>query len=273
MKESMYSILEDQDVLINEKIYDEQNNLVISIDYSLRPKEEKRFHYNNKNQLIREESMIDDRVGDTQEFEYDEEGKINEQRHSIGGALYEKTVVEKVGAVETRKTLQDGEETERVEMEVDGDVKTYRFYDYGELVQVNTVKKEGNTVTTTSLVVASDQMFTEVQQFNDNGDLIESSDFYGEEAENSKLKREYEGGNCTKVIFESFTQPHTNYEEVNTFDELGNRIGFEKMDYTGRLMRFEKTRYNEDNKQVEKAGNSGSAKYHFRIDYDKSINA
>ena len=35
MKQSTYSILDDQEVLLNEKIFDDQNNLVHSIDYSL----------------------------------------------------------------------------------------------------------------------------------------------------------------------------------------------------------------------------------------------
>lgn len=273
MKQSTYSILEDQDVLINEKVFDENNNLAQSIDYSLRPKEEKKFYYNDKNQLIREESMIDDRVGDTEEFDYDADGKILEQRHNIGGTLYEKTIIEKVENIETRKVIQDGEETQRVELEIDGETKTYRFFDYGELAQINTVKKEENKVITISEVVGSDQKFTEIQLFNENGDLIETGEYYGEGDASATFKREYDGKNCSKIIFENSAQPHTNYEEVFTFDDNGNRIVYEKMDYSGRLAQFEKIRYNDQNKPVEKAGNNGSSKFHHRIDYDESVGA
>ena len=272
MKQSTYSILEDQDILINEKIFDQQNNLVNSIDYSLRPKEEKKFYYNDKNQLIREDSMIDDRVGDTQEFEYDADGNILEQRHNISGELYEKTTIEKTELVETRKVIQDGEETERVELEIDGDTKTYRFYDYGELAQVNTVKKEGSTVTTTSQVTGSDQKHIEIQLFNDNGDLLESSE-YNAEDRLASFKREYEGKNCSKLIFENLVQPGSNYEEIFTHDDKGNRITYEKLDFSGRLTQFEKIRYNDQNKPIEKAGNNGNSKFHHRIDYDESVTA
>ncbi len=271
MKQLTYSILEDQDILINEKIYDDQNNLVHSIDYSMRPKEEKKFHYNDKNLLIREESMIDDRVGDTEEFDYDTDGNISEQRHNISGDLYEKTIIEKVDLVETRKVIQDGEETQRVELEINGDTKTYRFFDYGELAQVNIVKKEENKVTTISEVIGSGQKFTEIQLFNENGDLIESAEYYGDENPSATFKREYEGKNCCKITFENQDQPHTNYEEIFTYDNNGNRIAYEKVDYTGRLSQFEKVRYNDQNKPIEKAGNNGSSKFHHRIDYDENV--
>ena len=271
MKQATYSILEDQDILINEKFFDDQNNLIRSIDYSLRPHEEKKFYYNDKNLLIREDSMIDDRVGDTEEFDYDADGKITEQRHNISGELYEKTVIEKSENLETRKVIQDGEETQRVELETSGETKIYRFFDYGELAQINTVKKEENKVTTISEVIGSDQKFTEVQLFNANGDLIESGEYYGEGDASATFKREYDGKNCSKIIFDNVAQPHTNYEEVFTFDDNGNRIAYEKTDYTGRLAQFEKVRYNEHNKPIEKAGNNGSSKFHYRIDYDDIV--
>ena len=273
MKQSTYSLLDDRDILLNEKIFDEQNNLVNSVDYTLRPKEEKKFYYNDKNQLIREESMIDDRVGDNEEFDYDDDGKIIEQRHNIGGTLYEKTVIEKTDLVETRKVIQDGEETQRVEMEMEGETKIYKFFDYGELAQINTVKKEENKITTISEVIGSDQKFTEVQLFNENGDLIETGEYYGDEDASATFKREYEGENCSKIIFENRAQPHTSYEEIFTHDDHGNRIAYEKLDYTGRLSQFEKIRYNDQNKPVEKAGNNGSSKFHHRIDYDESVTA
>ena len=74
-----------------------------------------------------------------------------------------------------------------------------------------------------------------------------------------------------KSVFENLSQPHTSYEEVFTFDENGNRTVYEKMDMGGRLMRFEKVRYNEQNKPIEIAGNAGTSKFHHRIDYDHSI--
>lgn len=271
MKQSTYSILDDQEVLLNEKFFDDQNNLVRSIDYSLRPEEEKRFTYDDKNQLILEESMLEGRVGDSQEFDYDSEGKVIEQRHNINGDLYEKTTVEKADGVEKRTTIQDGEESQRIELEVEGEVKIYRFYDYETLAQINTVKKEGNTITTKSEIPGSDQVYLEVQILNDNGDLIESSEFVGEENKVSSFRQEFEGKNRTKTIFENFSQPHTNYEEIFTFDENSNRIGYEKVDASGRLTRFEKVRYNDQNKPVEIAGNDGSSKFHHRIDYDDSL--
>ena len=271
MKQSTYSILDDQEVLLNEKIFDDQNNLVHSIDYSLRPKEEKKFTYNDKNQLILEESLVEGRVGDSQEFEYGSDGKVVEQRHNINGDLYEKTSVEKSDNIEKRTTIQDGEETQRIELEINGEVKTYRFFDYQQLAQVNTVTKEGNTITTKSELPGQDQIYTEVQVLNENGGLIESSEFVGEGNKVSSFKQEFEGENRMKSVFENLSQPHTSYEEVFTFDENGNRTVYEKMDMGGRLMRFEKVRYNEQNKPIEIAGNAGTSKFHHRIDYDHSI--
>ena len=49
MKQSTYSILDDQEILINEKYFDDQNNLVRSVDFSMRPHEEKKFTYDDKN--------------------------------------------------------------------------------------------------------------------------------------------------------------------------------------------------------------------------------
>ncbi|MFK7785959.1 MAG: hypothetical protein AB8B56_12625 [Crocinitomicaceae bacterium] len=270
MKQSTYSILDDQEILINEKYFDDHNNLIRSVDFSMRPHEEKKFTYNDKNLLILEESMVEGRVGDSQEFEYDSEGNIIEQRHNINGDLYEKTTVEKTATHEKRTTLQDDEESQRVEVEIDGEVKTYRFFDYGELAQVNTVTKDGNTITTKSEIPGQEQFYVEVQVLNDGGDLIESSEFIGENKVSS-FRQEFDGKNRTKTIFENSAQPHTNYEESFTFDESGNRVAYEKTDAGGRLMSFEKVRYNDQNKAVEIAGNNGSSKFHHRIDYDDSI--
>ncbi|MDG1332724.1 MAG: hypothetical protein P8P74_10360 [Crocinitomicaceae bacterium] len=271
MKQSTYSILEDREVLINEKIFDDQNNLVHSIDYSLRPEEEKKFVYNEKGLLIREESLVEGRVGDSLELDYDDNGKLLQQRHNINGDLYEKTTVEKTDNTEKRTTIQDGEESQRVEMEADGDVKTYRFYDFGELAQVNTVIKEGNKITTKSEIPGTEQFYLEVQILDDDGNLIESSEYVGEDHHVSSFKQEYEEKKRTKTIFENFSQPHLSYEEIFTFDENGNRTVYEKLDMTGRLMRFEKVRFNDQNKPVEIAGNDGNSKFHHRIDYDNSI--
>jgi hypothetical protein len=215
--------------------------------------------------------LLEGRVGDSQEFDYDSDGKLTEQRHNINGDLYEKTTVEKSETTEKRTTIQDGEESQRVEMETNGDVKTYRFFDYGELAQINTVKKEGNKITTKSEIPGTDQVYTEVQVLNDAGNLIESSEYVGEDNHVSSFRQEFEEDNRTKTIFENFSQPHTSYEEVFTFDENGNRTVYEKMDMGGRLMRFEKVRFNDQNKPIEIAGNDGNSKFHHRIDYDDSI--
>lgn len=271
MKQSTYSILDDHDVLLNEKFFDDQNNLIHSIDYSLRPKEEKKFTYNDANQLTLEESLIEGRVSDSQEFDYDSDGKLVEQRYNISGDLYEKTTIENVDSIEKKTTIQDGEETQRVELKVEGEVKTYHFFDYQELAQVNTVTKEGNKVITKSEIPGQDQFYTEVQLLDDEGNLIESSEYVGDEQRVSSFKQEFDKDNRTKSIMENISQPHLSYEEVFTFDENGNRIAYEKMDYNGRLARFEKLRFNDQNKPIEIAGNNGGSKFHHRIDYDDSL--
>lgn len=271
MKQSTYSILDDQEVLINEKFFDDQNNLVHSIDYSLRPKEEKKFTYNDQNKLILEESLLEGRVGDSQEFDYDSDGELIEQRHNINGDLYEKTTVERTDGAEKRTTIQDGEESQRIEIEIAGEVKTYRFFDYQELAQINTITKEGNKITTKSEIPGQDQFYTEVQLLDDEGNLIESSEYVGDDQHVSSFKQEFDQDNRTKSTFENISQPHMSYEEIFTFDENGNRIAYEKLDASGRLTRFEKLRFNDQNKPIEIAGNNGGSKFHHRIDYDDSI--
>jgi len=263
--------LDDQEILIQEKFFDDQNNLIRIVDYSMRPHEEKKFTYDDKNQVVLEEVYIEGRMSDSHEFDYDSEGKIIERRHTINGELYEKTTVEYADGIEKRISLQDGEESQRVEVESDGDVKTIRVFNYGELVQMNTVITEGNKITTKSEMPGMDQTYTEVEILNENGDVIERSEFVGDNQKISTFRQEFDGKNRTKTSFENLNQPHTDYHETYTYDEKGNQTGYEKTDASGRLIGFEKVRYNELNKIIEIAGNNGSSKYHNRIDYDDSL--
>jgi hypothetical protein len=271
MKQSTYSILDGQETLIQEKFFDDQNNLIRTLDYSMRPHEETRYTYDDRNQLILEESIVEGRVGDSQEFVYDADGKVIERRHNINGDLYEKMTIEDVDGIEKRTTVQDGEETQRIEVKENGNVKTFHVFQYGELVQFNTVTTEENKVTVRAEMPGTDQIYTEVEVLNENGDVIERAEYVGEDNKVSSLQQQFDGKNRVKTTFESSNQPHTNYEEVYTYDEKGNQTGYEKTDSGGRLLAFEKVRYNELNKIIEVAGNSGSGKYHQRIDYDDSL--
>lgn len=267
MKQTTYSIIDGEKTLVKENFFDEYTNLIHVIDHTMRPREELKFSYNDKHQLIRKVMIIDGNECDALEMDYNSEGQVCEQRHFINGEIYEEITFVKSENGWIRTEIQDGEEAARWESTTEDGVEKVHHYEYGELVQVNTITEIDSVTTTVISLPGSNVEYTSIETVNEHGETIELKNFSTNGELEDALTQTFDGKNLQKVEFKSYTGFDESYEHVMTYDQAGNRIKFEQFDATGRLTQFEKSRFNDENRVIERAGHNGSKKYHYEYEY------
>lgn len=146
-------------------------------------------------------------------------------------------------------------------------METIHYYEFGELVQTDTITKIDQVVTTIISMPGSDDKYTRVETLNEDGKTLEICSYSPDGEIESSYNQIYDGKSLQKIVYKNHNGSEASYEQLLSYDEAGNRIKMEHLDENGRLLQYEKSLFNEKNQVIERAGYNGSKKYHFLFEY------
>ncbi len=258
MKRNSYSLNEEKRTLIHEETYNENGNVVHSIDYQDSPHTIRNFTYNEKGQLIHQNEYFGDIESSAQSFEYDDEGTIIDEKLYIGGTLYEHTFLTTTETGFVRRMIQDGVEVERLEKQIDGKNWSNKFYANNELQesQEYTFDKKSNTGET--FIKSHDYDFESVikDTYDSNGYIILSEEYHGNGSLLSSTETFIENDKVIKETVRNFSPSENYYDRIFEYDRKGNLINFEVRLSKGTLDSFHKRKFDSKNRLIEEAGYS-----------------
>lgn len=251
-----YSIDEDNRTLILEEFYDENGNVIQSIDYHENPEIIRNYKYNDKGFIVDQNEIQGGIENSSQQFEHDEDGDVIDEKLFIGGNLYEHTVISKSDSGYVRTMIQDNEEVERLEVKEDGKNWTNEFYNFNELSQVHeyTYNEKDRSGTTKIKFLDDGSVITNTQKYDDNDDVIFEEEYNEKDVLLKSIQIEIENGLIIKEVVRDFTEGEDYYEILYAYDEKENIINFEVRSSTGGLLSFHKRKFDNQNRLIEESG-------------------
>lgn len=278
-----YSIDEDTETLVGEESFDEFDNLIHAINYRTRPAEERKYSFNELNQLILEVELSDGVEINRIEYSYDEDGVINEQNLYFGSSLYESTRVVKTEAGSIRTIVQDGVEIEKCIEKIDGKNYVVEFYENGAYVETQEYMYDRSTNTgKTRILDAENNLFrTRVETFGRDGEVLKTEEFTPKDSILTTFEYEFDGEHLSNITFRDHSFEENSYIHTYLYDSNNRLIKSERRTITDQLIEFHTLRYDKDGLVEESGfsmGNVGGGvygthgnggKFHFRHTYTK----
>jgi len=256
MQRQTYSIVNERETLVYEETYDDNNNLIHYIDHQARPVSEKKFEYDEKNQITKESEISEGVELQRLELSYNDKSEVVEQNLFFSGDLYEsvKTVATENGFVRT--TFQDGDEVYRLENITDGKSFTNKHYNYEELVNVEVSTFDEETITSEKIIYDAEEniIVRRVKIYNKEGDLTVFKEFNANNQLVNKQEIEREGNKLIKEIKSDFVRGEIDNEILHDYDEKGNLIKTETRTNSGQLVDFKVNIYDDNNRVIEESG-------------------
>jgi hypothetical protein len=251
-----YSIEEDKRTLILEETYDENGNVIQSIDYDETPEIVRNFEYNEAGFIVSQYEIQGGVENSSQHFEYDEDDEVIDEKLFIGGGLYEHTVITKNESGYVRRMIQDNEEAERLVMKTDGKNWTNEFYNFDELAQVHEYiyNEEERTGITKIKFLDDDSFITNTQKYDENDDVIQEEEYNEKDVLLKSIQVELENGLIVKEAVRDFNDSEGYYEQLYEYDNNKNIINFEVRSSTGALLSFHKCKFDNQNRLIEESG-------------------
>lgn len=256
MKRKSYSVDKESRTLIHEESYDENGNVVHSIDYRESPPVEQNFEYHSDGNLIRQSETQGGIENSSQIFEYDAEGDIIDEKLSIGGALYEQTSLVKSDSGFIRTMIQDNEEVERLEKIIDGDNWNNKFYRFKELLESQEYTFDAKNNSGETIIKGFEHDFKVVikEKYNSKNEIILKEEFHENGTLLTSTEIEIENGLTLKESIKDFSNGEIYYERIFEYDKNENIINFEVRSSTGALHSFHKRKFDNENKLIEESG-------------------
>lgn len=258
MKRKAYLVDQDTRTLILEESYDENGNVIHSIDYRELPPNEHYFEYDSNGKLIREREVQDGEELTVQTFEYDSDNVVVDEKLFIAGELYEHTRMVKTDSGFVRTMIQNDLEVERLERVNDGENWVNNFYSYDELLekQEYTFDEINNTgeIITTDFV--NDFKYVVKEKYNEKGDIILEETFNEEGSLLNSTETEIEKGLILKETVKDFVAGGIHNHRFYEYDENNNLINFEVRSSTGTLHSFHKRVFDNQNRLTEEIGHT-----------------
>ena len=256
MKKQTYTVNQETETLIYEESYNDNNNLIHYIDHQARPISEKKFEYDDKNQLIKEVEISDGVELQGLEMIYNDKGAVVEQNLFFSGDLYEsiKTIASENGFVKT--TYQDGEEVYRVENSTEGKNYTNKHYNYEDLVNVEVSTFDKETLTSEKIIYDAEEnvLVRRVEVYNEEGNLTVFKEFNANNQLINKQELERENNKLVKEIKSDFVRGEVDNEILFDYDENENLIKTETRTNSGQLVDFQVNVYDDKNRIIEESG-------------------
>lgn len=251
-----FTLNQEVEVLVYEETYDSNNNLIHYIDHQARPVSEKKFEYDEKNQLINEVEISDGVELQNLEMKYDDNGEIIEQNLYFSGSLYEsvKTTRTDKGFVST--TFQDEEEVFRIENVLDGEKNITKYFEYGELTNIQEIIRSDDKLSSEKMIYGTggNLMVHRVESYNENGELIAFKEFNSEKQLVNKQEFTRLDNKLLKEVKSDFVRGEIENEITYEYDEKDNLIKSETRTNSGQLVDFHVYAYDDDNRMIEENG-------------------
>lgn len=256
MKRKSYSIVEDSRTLIHEETYDENGNIVHSIDCRKTPSVEQNFEYNSDGNLIRQSEIQGGIENSSQIFEYDDEGDIIDEKLFISGSLYEHTSLIKTDSGFIRTMTQDNEEVERLEQNTYGDNWNNRFYRFDELLESQEYTFDTKNNSGETIIKGFEHDFNVVikEKYNNKEEIILKEEFHENGTILTTTEIEIENGLTLKESVKDFSNEEVFYDRLFEYDQNDNLISYEVRSSTGALNSFHKRKFDNQNRIIEESG-------------------
>ena len=256
MKRQTYTIGQESEALIYEETYNDNNNLIHYIDHQARPISEKKYEYDDKNQLVNEIEISDGIELQNLEMKYNDKGEVIEQNLYFSGSLYESVKTEKSDSGFISTTYQDDEEVFRIESISEGKDSTTKYFEYGNLSNVQNLIKDEESLSSEKLIFDAEEnlLVRRVENYNESGEIIAFKEFNSENKLVNKQEFTRKENRLLKEIKSDFVRGEIENEVTYEYDDKGNLVKSETRTNSGQLVDFHVYSYDEENRMIEENG-------------------
>lgn len=256
MKRKSYTLDHGVRTLIHEESYNENGDVIHSMDYRESPPIEQRFEYNSDGNLIQQIEIQGGNENSSQHFEYDIDGDIIDEKLTIGGRLYEHIKLVKTDHGFIRTMSQDNEVVERLEKLIDGNNWSNKFYRFDELLESQdyTFDPKNNSGITRIRSFEDEFNIVVLEKYNDKNEIILREEYHENGTLITATETEIENGRIMKESVIDFSNGEVYYEHLFEYDKNDNLVNFEVRSSTGALHSFHKRKFDNRNRLIEESG-------------------
>ena len=258
MKIKTYQILVDQKNLVYEELYDKSGNLIHYIDYISKPQTEKKYEYNEKGLMIQEIEIVNNTVLNTITFDYDNQGRIINQKLFFQNDLYEEITTTYNDDGYIRIIYQEGKEVEKIEKTEIGKNSNIKFFDEEILIELQICNHDTtNNISTTEIYDNNEHLLAiRKQQFDNRDNIIKFQEFNENGNLMSESIYEFEDNLITKETYRDYIGRSEEFIFINKYDSSKNIILSETRTLSNDLLDFHHRKYDSRNKLIAESGYS-----------------
>lgn len=263
-----YAIDDEDKILICEETYDTNNNLIHQKDYKNIPSSERKFEYNEVNQLMLEFEIIDGKIFSRIEYMYNKEGEVCDRKTFFNDLIFEHIIQEKSENGFIKTTIQDGVEVERLEKNISNRNWKNHFWINNQIVEIREYTYDEVSRIGTALYqdFENDVRSKIIEHFNHKGELIMIKEFKDEDQLVSETLFLYD----KDLLITESTKDYTTgdvFEYRYEYDLKKNRVKTECYNSKNKLITFHRISYDHKNRIISECGNS-SEFFNFIYEYE-----
>ncbi len=256
MKRQTFTISQESEILIYEETYNENNKLVHYIDHQARPVSEKKYEYDDNNQIVNEIEISDGIELQNLEMKYNDKGEMIEQNLYFSGSLYESVKIEKTDVGSTSTTYQEDDEVFRIESTTEEKKQTTKYYENGALSNVQELSFSDDKLSSEKMIYDADEnlLVRRIENYNNSGETTAFKEFNSENKLVNKQEFTRSDNKLLKEVKSDFVRGEIENEVTYEYDEKGNLIKSETRTNSGQLVDFHIYAYDEENRMIEENG-------------------
>ena len=251
-----YLITDEGDrVLVYEEWQNAAKNVLTYIDHQSDDDSRGYYEYDEFGQLMREREMAAGEEVNRQEFQYQEDGRLLNQKTFVDDTLYEETRFEELEQGYLTQTLQMGEVTERMLQSKDQRITRTEYLNEGKPFEIHETTIDPKTKAENTTVSSSQGQVlgTIIKEWQEHNSIHDAKSFDRKGNVIEHISSEYKGGRLIKQrsLYQEAERNSTIHFE---YDEHGNEIAMEETGPNGELVGFHKLRYDEQNRLIRENG-------------------
>jgi hypothetical protein len=285
IKKSVFKVLDDDQYLVTEEFIDVNKLVIKKRIFEGNSIHETQTVYNNDKKILSETDFENRTELNRLTFEYDEKGRLLEQKTFMSGELYQRisTVYSESGF--TKTTFIDEEETEKEVKAYTG--KNYRidYFENGEHDQYQLCEfDETGLNSVLKAYDLDDNLIAEdYESINESGKVLSSKELDGKGNLIREVQYKLEGDLYVEEIVKDFSSRDANDVIIRSigYDEKGNQTKIEVKSPDGNLLGFQVMEYDEMDRIVVDKGltlgsfnaiygtNKNDLSFHFVYEYEE----